>query len=203
MRTDPRVDAFIENSADFAKPILVELRSIIHEAHPEICETWKWSFPNFTYHGKIICSFSAFKKHCSFGFWMAAQLPDPHQILERVGKTSMGSLGKIIKLSDLPERRILIEYIRTAIECSKKDSRIPKKAINTEAWDKSSMDFPDLFNGFNEQARSFDSLSASKRKEYVQWIEEAKTEQTKTKRIQTMMENLIERKSLHWKYNHK
>lgn len=203
MHTDPKVDAFIENSADFAKPILVELRSIIHEAHPEICETWKWSFPNFTYQGKIICSFSAFKKHCSFGFWMAAQLPDPHQILERVGKTSMGSLGKITKLSDLPERVILIEYIRTAIDHSKQVSVIPKKAINTATWNKSSMDFPDLFIGFNKQASSFDSLSASKRKEYIHWIEEAKTDQTKTKRIHTMMENLLEGKSLHWKYNKK
>ena len=131
MNTDPRVDVFIEKSADFAKPILTELRSLVHEAHPEIEETWKWSFPTFTYQDKIICSMSAFKNHCSFGFWQASHLPDPHQILERVGKTAMGSLGKISNLTDLPERSILIEYIRFAVELSKKGVDVAKKTIST------------------------------------------------------------------------
>ncbi len=203
MNTDPRVDAFIEKSAEFAKPILMELRSLIHEAHPEIQETWKWSFPNFTYRGKIICSMSAFKQHCSFGFWLAAQLPDPHQILEKVGKTSMGSLGKITHVSQLPDRVVLIEYIRTAIELSTKVVNSPQKRTASEKWEKSSLDFPELFADSPKQAISFDAMSVSKRKEYMAWIEEAKTEQTKMKRIQTMMQNLLENKSLHWKYNKK
>lgn len=203
MNTDPRVDAFIEKSAEFAKPILIELRSLVHDAHPDIEETWKWSFPNFTYRGKIICSMSAFKQHCSFGFWLAAHLPDPYQILEKVGKTSMGSLGKITHVSQLPERGVLIDYIRTAIELSMTVVNSPQKNQATEKWKKSSLDFPELFSDFEKQANSFDALSVSKRKEYISWIEEAKTEQTKRKRIQTMMENLLENKSLHWKYNKK
>jgi uncharacterized protein YdeI (YjbR/CyaY-like superfamily) len=203
MNTDPRVDAFIEKSADFAKPILLELRSMIHEAHPDIQETWKWSFPTFMYNNKIICSFSAFKKHCSFGFWMAAQLPDPNQILERIGKTSMGSLGKITQLADLPERTILISYIQTAIEISKNGTVSAKKVKPEQKWMKTSLDFQELFAEHDQQAVSFDALSDAKRKEYITWIEEAKTELTKTKRIQTMMDNLLENKSLHWKYNKK
>lgn len=203
MNTDPRVDAFIEKSAEFAKPILLELRSLIHEAHPEIEETWKWSFPNFTYRGKIICSMSAFKQHCSFGFWLAAQLPDPHQILEKVGKTSMGSLGKITDVSQLPDRVVLIDYIRTAIELSATVVNSPQKMTERKKWEKSSLDFPELFSDAQKQASSFDTLSVSKRKEYITWIEEAKTEQTKNKRIQTMLGNLLENKSLHWKYNKK
>jgi uncharacterized protein YdeI (YjbR/CyaY-like superfamily) len=201
MNRDPRVDAFIEKSADFAQPILVELRSPIHEANSEIQETWKWSFPTFMYNNKIICSFSAFKKHCSFSFWMAAQLPDPHQIMERVGKTSMGNLGKITKLSDLPERSILIDYIQTAIELTKNSADTFKKNQPIVKWMKTSLDFQELFADYQKQAISFDKMSDSKRKEYIAWIEEAKTEPTKMKRIQTMMENLLENKSLHLKYN--
>jgi uncharacterized protein YdeI (YjbR/CyaY-like superfamily) len=203
MNRDPRVDAFIEKSADFAQPILVELRSLIHEANSEIQETWKWSFPTFMYNNKIICSFSAFKKHCSFSFWMAAQLPDPNQIMERIGKTSMGSLGKITKLSDLPDRTILINYIQTAIEISKNGTDSSKKVKPAQKWMKTSLDFQELFAEHDQQAISFDTLSDSKRKEYITWIEAAKTEQTKTKRIQTMMDNLLENKSLHWKYHKK
>jgi uncharacterized protein YdeI (YjbR/CyaY-like superfamily) len=201
MNTDPRVDVFIEKSADFAKPILTELRSLVHEAHPEIEETWKWSFPTFTYQGKIICSMSAFKNHCSCGFWQASHLPDPHQILERVGKTAMGSLGKINSLSDLPGRSILIDYIRCAVELLKNGVDVSKKTKPTEKWNKTSIDFKELFIDSPKQAISFDALSVSKRKEYINWIDEAKTEQTKIKRIKTMMDNLLENKSLHWKYN--
>ena len=146
---------------------------------------------------------SAFKQHCSFGFWLATHLPDPHHILEKVGKTSMGSLGKIMHISELPERSILIDYIRTAIDLSVKGVNSTQKTPASKKWEKSSLDFPELFADSQKQAISFDALSVSKRKEYITWIEEAKTDQTKIKRIQTMMENLLESKSLHWKYNKK
>jgi uncharacterized protein YdeI (YjbR/CyaY-like superfamily) len=115
----------------------------------------------------------------------------------------MGSLGKISSLSDLPERSILIDYIRCAMEFSKKRVDVAKKTKPTEKWNKTSFDFKEFFIDFPKQAISFDALSVSKRKEYITWIDESKTEQTKNKRIQTMMDNLIENKSLHWKYNTK
>jgi len=203
MNKDPRVDAFIEHSADFARPILMELRSIIEEAQPNLVETWKWSFPNYTWNGKIICSFSAFKQHCSFGFWLTAELPDPYQILEKVGRTAMGSLGKITDITQLPERHILIEYIRKAVELSENGIVVKKKQTSANKWEKSSVDFPQIFVNDPKAAASFDLLSMSQRKEYIFWIEEAKTEVTKLKRINTMLENLMEGKSLHWKYSKK
>ena len=202
MEANPRVDAFIEKSADFAKPILMELRAIIQEANPEIQETWKWSFPAYTWKGKLICSYSAFKAHCAFGFWLTKQLSDPYRILEQTEKSAMGSLGRITNIDQLPERQILIAYIQEAISLSEKGVKMAKKPP-TQTWNKSSRDFQEYFGGMNEQAASFDQLSPSQRKEYILWIEDAKTEVTKTKRIQTMMENLLENKSMHWKYNKK
>ena len=204
MEKDPRVDAFIEKSADFARPILIELRSIIHAAHPLLTETWKWSFPTYTYQGKIICSFSAFKHHCTFGFWLAAELKDEHHILEKMGKTAMGSLGKITSLTQLPDREILTAYILESIECSGKTGvNSPEKATKRKVWDQSSIDFPQLFTDKVMESASFDQLSPSQRKEYVTWIDAAKTEVTKTNRINAMLENLKEGKSLHWKYTKK
>lgn len=203
MIQDPRVDAFIEKSADFARPILVELRSIIQEAHPELQETWKWSFPNYTMNGKIICSFSAFKNHCSFGFWLGAQMPDPHHILEKVGKTAMGSLGKITDISQVPKRELLIAYIQQAIELSEKGVTVQKKSIVPDKSEQSSIDFPELFLTAQMEGASFDRLTPSQRKEYITWIFDAKTSETKNKRTKMMLENLQEGKSLHWKYNKK
>jgi uncharacterized protein YdeI (YjbR/CyaY-like superfamily) len=200
MILDPRVDVFIEKSADFARPILVEFRSILQEAHPELVETWKWSFPNYTMNGKIICSFSAFKNHCSFGFWLGAQMPDPHHILEKVGKTAMGSLGKITTVSQLPKRELLIAYIQQAIELSEKGVTVQKKNLVLEKSEQRSVDFPELFLNAQKEGASFDRLSPSQRKEYLTWIFDSKTSETKNKRTKTMLENLQEGKSLHWKY---
>jgi uncharacterized protein YdeI (YjbR/CyaY-like superfamily) len=200
MILDPRVDVFIEKSADFARPILVEFRSILQEAHPELVETWKWSFPNYTLNGKIICSFSAFKNHCSFGFWLGAQMPDPHHILEKVGKTAMGSLGKITTVSQLPKRELLIAYIQQAIELSEKGVTVQKKNLVLEKSEQRSVDFPELFLNAQKEGASFDRLSPSQRKEYLTWIFDSKTPETKNKRTKTMLENLQEGKSLHWKY---
>ncbi len=203
MIQDSRVDAFIEKSADFARPILQEMRSIVQEAHPELEETWKWSFPNYTLNGKIICSFSAFKHHCSFGFWLGSQMQDPHHILEQVGKTAMGSLGKITDVSQLPKREILIAYIQQAIELSEKGVTVQKKSPDLETLEKTSIDYPEFFLNAQSEGLSFDQLSPSQRKEYVTWIFDSKTSETKNKRIKTMLENLKEGKSLHWKYHKK
>ncbi len=203
MIQDSRVDAFIEKSADFARPILMEMRSIVQESHPELVETWKWSFPNYTFNGKIICSFSAFKHHCSFGFWLGSQMPDPHHILEKVGKTAMGSLGKITDISQLPKREILIAYIQQAIELSEKGVTVQKKNLEIDKPEQTSLDFPEFFLNAQKEGASFDRLSPSQRNEYVTWILEAKSLETKNKRTKTMLENLQEGKSLHWKYNKK
>lgn len=51
---DPRVDACITNSADFAdfiQPILEHLRSLIHKAFPVVDEDIKWSMPFFSNRG--------------------------------------------------------------------------------------------------------------------------------------------------------
>jgi uncharacterized protein YdeI (YjbR/CyaY-like superfamily) len=200
MILDPRVDVFIEKSADFARPILVEFRSILQEAHPELVETWKWSFPNYTMNGKIICSFSAFKNHCSFGFWLGAQMPDPHHILEQIGKTAMGSLGKITTVSQLPKRELLIAYIQQAIELSEKGLTVQKKSQAIDKLEQTSLDFPEFFLNAQKEGASFDRLSPSQRKEYLTWIFDSKTSETKNKRTKTMLENLQEGKSLHWKY---
>ena len=66
------VDAYIAKSADFAKPILMHIRELVHKACPEVEEKMKWSFPHFDYKGEMMCSMAAFKQHCAFGFGESA-----------------------------------------------------------------------------------------------------------------------------------
>src|SRR5215213_244776 len=136
---DPRVDAYIEKSADFAKPILNHIRKLVHKAFPDITETMKWSFPHFDYKGTV-CSMAAFKQHCSFGFWKASLMTDSHKLLT-AGSEAMGQMGQIKSLADLPPDEVLISYVREAVELNEKRVKVPKPRVTG----KKELEVPECF----------------------------------------------------------
>jgi uncharacterized protein YdeI (YjbR/CyaY-like superfamily) len=198
-KRDERIDAYIEKSADFAKPILTHLRALVHAACPEIEETWKWSFPHFDYKGTV-CSMAAFKRHCAFGFWKASLMTDSHKILT-AGSEAMGQLGQIKSLADLPAVEVLMAYLKEAVELNEKGVKVPSKPPTGE---KKELQIPEYFiaalEGSAKASETFENFSYSNKKEYVEWLMEAKTEETRQKRLATAIEWLNEGKSRHWKY---
>ncbi|GAA4330412.1 hypothetical protein GCM10023149_35580 [Mucilaginibacter gynuensis] len=201
---DNRIDVYIDKAADFAKPILTHLRKLVHLASPEIKETMKWSAPFFEYKG-ILCHMMAFKQHCGFGFWKADLLPDPHGILQTEAGESAGNLGKLTTLADLPEDDILIWYIREAIAAKDmspavKPAAATKKAAIKTIPTEAPQYFADLLDKNPEAKAYFDKFSPSQRKEYITWFEDAKSDATRQKRLDTAIEWISEGKSRHWKY---
>jgi len=192
---DPRVDAYIEKSAEFSKPILVHIRKLVHKACPDITETMKWSFPHFDHKGTV-CSMASFKQHCAFGFWKQALLEQDAFPAE---KTAMGSFGRITTVKDLPADKVMIGLIQQAVELNEKGIKVAKKPV-----EKKELIVPkDLTSALskNKTAKTtFDKFSPSHKREYVAWIEEAKTEPTRNKRLATTVEWLSEGKSRNWKY---
>src|SRR3954464_13986909 len=136
---DKRVDAYIDKSADFAKPILRELRAIVHEGCPEVEETMKWSMPFFLYKG-ILCNMASFKEHCAFGFWKASVVLDPK---DNKSKDAMGQLGRITSIKDLPPRRVLLGYIRKVMHL--RDDGVPAPSRNKPRSEKKDLTIPDYF----------------------------------------------------------
>jgi len=197
--TDKRVDAYIAKAGEFAKPILRSLRKSIHDVCPDVCETMKWSFPHFEYHG-VLCSMAAFQRHCAFVFWKRALLPDPDKILNLSGPSAMGHLGRIEKLSDLPKSATFKKYLRVAMKLNEQGIAVPK----TRPGSKKSLSIPaDFKKGLakNPKARkTFAAFSPSNKREYVEWISEAKTSATRQKRLATSIEWLSEGKIRNWKY---
>jgi len=192
-------DDYIANSAEFAQLILTHLRKIVHEAHPEIEETMKWSFPHFEYKG-IVCSMAAFKQHCSFGFAKASLIKDSHKLLNAVGKTAMGHLGRITSVNDLPDKKILISYIQQAIELNEKGTKTPKASLKKVVVLEIPKELKDALSKHPKAKAVFEKFSPSHRKEYIEWIAEAKRPETREKRIATTIEWLTEGKSRNWKY---
>ena len=194
--TDPRVDAYIEKSAEFAKPILSHFRSLVHQACPDVSETMKWSFPHFDYKGNV-CSMASFKQHCAVGFWKQSLLENDTFPAE---KTAMGSFGRIMSLDDLPEDAAVIALVRQAVKLNEDGIKLPSKpkaekkeltvpAILTDALKKNA-----------KAKKTFDEFPYSKQKDYIEWLDEAKTDATREKRLATTVQQLEEGKSRHWKY---
>ena len=120
--TDPRIDAYIAKSADFAKPILMHLRSLVHTGCPDVVETMKWSFPHFEPHG-VMCGMAAFKQHCTLGFWKGS-LFLPKQ--KEAGENAMGQFGRITSVDDLPPKKVLLGYIKQAVKLNEEGINAPK-----------------------------------------------------------------------------
>ncbi len=200
---DDRFDVYIGKSADFAKPILNHIRNIVHQACPDIKETIKWGFPNFDYKG-IVCNMASFKNHCSFGFWKSSLLHDPHNLLKDNVKNAMGQFGRITSIADLPPDEIIIEYIKNAVQLNEDGVKVKPKRVETP---KTPIETPPYFTkalSENSEAKTyFESMSNSHKREYLEWIKEAKTEETRLKRMATSIEWLSEGKSLNWKYQKK
>jgi len=196
-RTDPRVDQYISSAAEFAQPILSHWRKLVHEACPEVQETMKWSFPHFEYKG-ILCSMAAFQRHCAFGFWKASLMKDPKGIL-REGE-AMGHLGKITCLGDLPPDRVLLAYIREAVALNENGAKLSTKKSSTSKAVRVPKDFQEALKANSKAQATFERFPPSHKREYVEWIEEAKRDETRQRRIQSAIEWLAEGKSRNWKY---
>jgi uncharacterized protein YdeI (YjbR/CyaY-like superfamily) len=197
-------DHYIEQSAEFAQPILTKLRQLIHSSSPKIEEQMKWSFPNFIYKKSILCSLAAHKQHCTFGFWLGSIMDDPEGILQRIGQTGMGQFGKIKTLNDLPSDDIIILYLQNAMDLIDKGVKLKKE---TTIADKKTLEIPDLLKealNQNGKAQStFDMFSYSNKKEYIEWINGAKTDATRKARTNSTIELLVEGKTKNWKYERK
>ena len=198
-KRDSRVDAYISSAPDFAKPILNHLRELVHAACPDVKETMKWSRPHFLHDG-LLCGMSAFKEHCAFGFWMA-EMVFGEKADEVAEKNSAGHFGRITSMADLPGDKQLLAFIKKAVELNESGAKRPvppRPAGNRE------LIVPDYVTEAlkkNKKAlAAFEAFSYSHKKEYVEWITEAKREETRQKRIETMLTWLAEGKSRNWKY---
>lgn len=199
--TDPRIDAYIQGSADFARPILEHLRQLVHKACPGVVETIKWSRPFFEYQGGILCNISAFKQHCTVGFWNASLLKDPAGVLHLKDKNAMGHFDRITSLKDLPGDKVLIALIKEAATLNEQGV---KKPAPVKKAPKAPLPVPAaLASALKKNKKAGEAFAAfppSHQREYIEWVTEAKTEETRKRRIATTLEWLAEGKSRNWKY---
>lgn len=204
-KKDPRIDAYITKSADFAKPILKHFRQVIHKTCSDVEETVKWGMPYFDYKGGPLAHMAAFKAHCAIGFWKASLFRDNEALMAAAqSEEAMGHLGRITSLKDLPNDKELIRYIQEGMRLNELGIKLPSTKKSRQSAPVEVPDYITKALSKNAKARkTFENFSNSHRKEYVQWITEAKTEETRKKRQTKAIEWMSEGKSMNWKYEKK
>jgi len=195
---DPRVDEYVAQAAGFAQPILKHIRKLVHAACPNVHETMKWSIPHFDYKGTL-CSMAAFKGHCALRFWKGALVLNSGRKSAVAEESAMAHFGRLTSRADLPEDPVLIRYIKEAIRLNDSGIKAPRKTR-----EQTTLVVPDYFRSAlikNARARAkFEEFSPSHQREYVEWVGEAKREETRQRRLETAMAWLAEGKSRNWKY---
>lgn len=204
---DPRIDAYIARSAEFARPILECVRERVHDTCPEVEETIKWGMPTFVHAGAILCSMAAFKQHASFGFWKHALVVGDDAAEEGVAVEGgalegMGSFGRLVSVRDLPQKRQMAAYIKKAMSLNEQGVKVPgvRKAATPKPLPEVPADFAGALRSNPAALATFEGFAPSHRRDYLDWILDAKREETRVRRIAQAVEWLAEGKSRHWKY---
>ncbi len=204
-KIDSRIDAYIAKSKPFAQPILWHLRELVHKGCPGVVETMKWSHPFFEYGGVIFANMAAFKEHCSFGFW-GEEISAVLREAKLLQADAMGSLGRLASLKDLPPDKQMLGLIRQAaafidsgqhtspMAARRKVVKVPAPVVEAP------LEFTKLLKANKKAAAAFEAFSPSSKREYVEWIAEAKRAETREKRMATAIEWISEGKQRNWKY---
>lgn len=195
MSKDPRVDAYIASKAAFAQPILTHLRDLIHGHAPAVEETIKWSMPFFTYKGELLANMAAFKAHAAFGFW------DRFNLATGQEGDAMGQYGRITDVATMPPDAVLVAALDKALAMIESGDR-PKRGANRTP--KPEVEVPaeltELLADDDELAAKWNAFAPSCRREYCEWITDAKREETRAKRLAQTVAQTREGKKMHWKY---
>lgn len=202
-KKEAKVDAYIAKSADFAKPVLNHFRALIHKTCLDAVEVVKWGMPHFDYANGPMAHMASFKQHCAIGFWKASLMKNGKKLVDKAKtEEAMGHLGKITSLKDLPKDTVLVKYIKEAMRLNEEGIKVVAK--KPSAADKKNLVVPDYFMealSKNKKAlKTFEEFSYSNKKEYVTWVTEAKTEETRNKRMADAVEWMSEGKIRNWKY---
>jgi uncharacterized protein YdeI (YjbR/CyaY-like superfamily) len=195
LKTDPRIDAYIAGAQPFAQPILNHVRERVHAAAPDAQETLKWSAPSFTVDGKILLMMAAFKAHAALNFWRGQELRG-----EASSGDAMGQFGRLTSITDLPPDEELDRLIREAAELATSASRPRRTKHDPKPPAAMHPAFRSALARAPRAKATLDGLPPSARRDYVEWISEAKQDATRQRRIATAIEWLSEGKKRHWKY---
>jgi uncharacterized protein YdeI (YjbR/CyaY-like superfamily) len=192
----PAFDTYIAKKPPFARPILAKIRELVHQACPDVQEVMKWSHPHFDYKG-IMAGMASFKEHVHFGFWKQNLLKDPNRIFKNGGD---GHRTRITSVADLAPDRVVIATIKEAAALNAEGVKEERPKTAPKPPPKAPEYLIAALKRQKGALAKFDAFSPSAKREYIEWLVDAKQDATREKRLATAVEWIAEGKHRNWKY---
>lgn len=191
-----KVTAYIEKQTTW-KEELTLLRSILLKLPVE--ETVKWGAPTYTFEGKNVVGLAGFKNYFGLWFFQGALLKDPQKVFinAQEGKTKAMLQWRFTSIKEV-DKNLIKEYVLEAIE-NQKQGRVIKPQRNTKPLVIPELLQKELDNNLALKEK-FEAFSLSHKREYANYISEAKREATKLKRLEKIVPMILESVGLHDKY---
>jgi uncharacterized protein YdeI (YjbR/CyaY-like superfamily) len=195
-KKNPAVDAYIKKAPPFAKPILKQLRKIIHKGCPKVTEDIKWGAPFYLYQDRVLCATMGFKAHCALVFWKSGL------IKKKMGKKAEVELKRLRRISALAEllsERELLAYVKLAMHFNEPGTKLPPRKERPTPV-KAPRDLTVALRANPKALATFNAFTPTRKKDYIYWITGAKTKETRERRLETAVDWMAEGKSRNWKY---
>ena len=185
----------MQNNTNWSKELEI-IASIIHKFPLE--KSVKWGADIFTYNGKNVVSYGGFKNHFMLWFFNGVFLEDKNNVLlnAQEGKTKSARQWRFTSMEEIDEK-LITTYINEAIEIEKKGLKIqPEKFVAIPVAEELEKELK------SDQTLkvAFEKLTPGKQKEYSIYINEAKQETTKLKRLEKIKPIILQGLGLNDKY---
>ena len=199
MQEQERINLYIAEQPEWQRKLLVRLRQLIHTADPEVEETWKWKGPHFDHKG-IMIGMNAFKKFVGIWFHKGALLKDTHGILERNEKDEeKGMRAYKIHEGEKINEKAFMDLVKQAVKINESGTKLTAAKPARKA-----LEIPTELEAVlkkDEMAWShWEGFTYSHKKEYVEWVTDAKKEETRKRRIAQAFEMIREGQGKNDKY---
>lgn len=175
---------------------LEKIATILNKTSLEIAI--KWNAEVYTLKGKNVVSYGGFKNFFTIWFYNGVFLSDPYKVLVNAqeGKTKSLRQWRMTSADEIDEKKIL-EYVNEAIEIEKKGLKLSPEKFQAVAIPEH---LQSALDKNKDLKKSFEALTQGKQKEYNLYIDEAKQEATKIKRLEKIIPLILDNKGLNDKY---
>lgn len=191
-----KFDAYIEKCPDDRRPIMEELRKIVHSADSRIMEDWKWQAPCFNHEG-LVCWIANFKGHVGINFFKGALIEDTFGLFEKTQQENDKG-NRMIHFHSLDDinNKAIIAYVKEGIQLNEQGIKVEvkKKVMETPDY------FQEALNQNTAALKVYQNFTDAQRRDYIEWLVEAKREATRDKRMAQAIEWIAEGKVRNWKY---
>ena len=187
------INTYIAEQDEWKRRILVRIRQLIHQTDPGITEAWRWDKPHFDHEG-IMVGMCAFKEFVSVWFHKGALIKDPGKLFEALGKgEEKGLRAYKIHENEAIDEPSFIELVKQAIALNLKGTTLaeakgPRKALVIPE------DLESVLHKDPTAWANWEAFTYTHKKEYAEWVSDAKKDETRKRRIAQALEMIREGK---------